>query len=259
MQKIITLTTDFGYQDHYVGTMKGVILCHNPDVAIVDLTHGVTPHSVLEANFVLRGSYHYFPAGTLHVIVVDPGVGGSRRILYVEKEGYRFLAPDNGVLTEIVESPERLISVENRGEFLESVSSTFHGRDVFAPLAAKLCAGLDPEELGPPCADPTVLDWPAPDVEKGSVVEGCVLYIDVYGNLVTNIAAWHVSDLGGEPLVFLKGDEIGTPQRSYDSTDLGRPVAIINSFGLLEIAVREGSAARAFKAGTGDEVTVAVS
>jgi len=258
MSTIITLTTDFGYRDPYVGTMKGVILNQYGGATIVDLTHGITPHSVLEASIVLRASYSFFPAGTVHVVVVDPGVGGKRRILYLENAGHRFLAPDNGVLTGVLEGAERLLRVENDDFFLDDVSSTFQGRDIFAPLAARLSAGRDPSELGPPVEDPVVLEWPEPDVEKESV-EGCVLYIDVFGNLVTNIENAHLDGLGPAPRVFLKGDGIGEPRRTYVEAEKGKPLALINSFGLLEIAVREGNAARFFGAGTGDEVTVAAS
>jgi S-adenosylmethionine hydrolase len=255
MSKIITLTTDFGYRDPYVGTMKGVILSRYAEAAIVDLTHGIIPHSVLEASFVLRGSYSFFPEDTVHVVVVDPGVGGTRRILYLENHGHRFLAPDNGVLTGVLEGADRIVSVENRDLFLESVSSTFQGRDVFAPLAAGLCAGMDPSSMGPAVDDPVILHWPEPDVDQ-ECVEGCVLYIDVFGNLVTNIESAHLDGLGPSPRVFLKGDAVGEPRRTYVEMEKGKPLALINSFDLLEIAVREGSAARLFGAGTGDEVTV---
>jgi len=253
--KIITLTTDFGYRDSYVGTMKGVILSQHRDVTIVDITHGITSHSVLEASFALTGSYAYFPEGTLHVVVVDPGVGGTRRIIYLENSGHRFLAPDNGVLSGMLKDADLIYSIENEEHFLPKVSHTFHGRDIFAPLAAKLCAGLDPAELGPRLEDAYELEWPEPGVEKGSV-EGCVLYIDVFGNLVTNIKTSHLTSLSSKATVFLKGDEIGSPRRSYVACETGAVLALINSYGLLEIAVREGSAEQRFSAGTGDEVIV---
>lgn len=256
--KIITLTTDFGYRDPYVGVMKGVILDRCPDCRLVDLTHGITPHSVLEGNFAIRGSYRYFPKDTLHVIVVDPGVGGVRRILFLKKEGHSFLAPDNGILTALVEGPETLRSVENTSLYLKEISNTFHGRDIFAPVAAEICKGIQYEDLGPEVNNPVTIHWSEPAVEKESI-DGSILYIDVYGNLVTNITRAHISQLGlEEPRVFLQGQEIGIPQSAYSIRSKGEPLAIFGSFGHLEIAVNQGNAAEIYGVGTGDEVIVTV-
>ena len=253
---IITLTTDFGYKDPYVGVMKGVILNRCPDSTVVDLTHGITPHSVLEANFSIRGSYSYFPEGTLHVIVVDPGVGSRRRILFLQKEEHRFLAPDNGVLTGLLHDAGSVRSVENDSLFLEEVSNTFHGRDIFAPVAAEIVRGIDPEDLGPEVADPQRIDWSEPSYDKDTV-EGCIVYIDVYGNLVTNISRDLVEKLGmKKPRVYLSGKEIGTPQTFYTIRPKGEPLAIYGSFGHLEIAVSQGNAAEVYSVGTGDEIIV---
>jgi len=255
MKSIITLTTDFGFGDPYVGIMKGVLLATSRDLTIVDLSHGITPHSVLEADFVIRGSYSFFPENTLHVVVVDPGVGGGRRVIYVEKDQHRFLDPDNGVLSGPLDGADRVLCVVNRELFRDAVSKTFHGRDIFAPVAGRLCSGLDPVELGPPVDDPVRLDWPEPTLGRDAI-EGGVLYIDVYGNIVTNITEEQVEKLGSGAHVFLKGEEIGKPRPSYDAIEKETPLALINSFGLLEIAVREGNASRRFGAGTGDEVIV---
>ena len=256
MNRIITLTTDFGYRDPYAGVMKGVIMSRQADCVIVDLTHGITSHSVLEANFSIRGSYPFFPDGTLHVIVVDPGVGGQRRILYVEHRGHRFLAPDNGVLTGLLKETDRLISVENRDFFREEVSYTFHGRDIFAPVAAALAGGLDPGELGPETDQPVIVNWSEPTLDRDTI-EGSIIYIDVFGNLVTNITREHIRKLDSDqPKVFLCGREIGCPQTSYAWSAKGEPLAILDSFDHLEIAVNEGNAAEIYKVGTGDEVTV---
>lgn len=253
---LVTLTTDFGFRDPYVGVMKGVILSIAPECTLVDLTHGITPHSVLEANFALRGSWKYFPEGTIHVVVVDPGVGGPRRILYLETGGQRFLAPDNGVLSGLLEQAERLHAVENTRLFRDSVSHTFHGRDIFAPVAARIARGLDPSELGPPVEDPVTVSWCEPTLQ-GDEIEGCIIYVDVFGNLVSNITREQVRALGVEhPRVFLCGREIGTPRPSYTFAGKGEPVAVFGSFGHLEVAVNEGNAAQVFGAGTGDEITV---
>lgn len=254
--RIITLTTDFGYRDPYVGVMKGVILSRCNDCNLVDLTHGITPHAVLEGNFSIRGSYKFFPQETLHVIVVDPGVGGDRRIIYLEKDGHRFLAPDNGVLTGLVDAPDILRSVENTSLFLHQVSSTFHGRDIFAPVAAEVQKGIAPEDLGPEIQNPVNIQWSEPTYNKDTI-EGSILYIDVYGNLVTNITRSHIYKLGLEkPRVILCGKEIGVPQPAYSIRSKGDPLAIFGSFGHLEIAVNQGSAAEIYHVGTGDEVIV---
>ncbi len=253
--RIVTLTTDFGYQDSYVGTMKGVMLGIRGDLQIVDLTHAITPFSVLEASFVLQGAYSFFPERTLHVAVVDPGVGSVRRIIYLEKSGQRFLAPDNGLLTHFFDDADTILSVEE-SEFLPDRSSrTFHGRDIFAPLAARLCAGLDPAEVGPALSDPVTVSWPEPTM-GGDAIEGCVIYVDVFGNLVTNITAELLAELGPSPRVHVKGEVVGEPRQYYEEMNRGEPLALINSFGLLEIALRERNAARHFDAGTGDEVIV---
>ncbi|MBU0756367.1 MAG: SAM-dependent chlorinase/fluorinase [Planctomycetes bacterium] len=254
--RIITLTTDFGYRDPYVGVMKGVILGRCPDCRLVDLTHGITPHSVLEGNFSIRGSYRYFPQDSLHVIVVDPGVGGKRRILFLRRDGQCFLAPDNGVLTGLVEDAESIRSVENTSLFLQEVSSTFHGRDIFAPVAAEICRGISTDDLGPEVTNPVTIQWSEPAMEKDTI-EGTILYIDVFGNLITNITRTHVYRLGLErPRVFLHGKEIGVPQAAYSIKSKGEPLAIYGSFGHLEIAVNQGNAAQFYKVGTGDEVIV---
>ncbi len=233
--------------------MKGVMLAICADLTIVDLTHAITSFSVLEAGFVLQGAHSYFPRGTLHVAVVDPGVGGVRRIIYLEKSGQRFLAPDNGLLTQLFDRASTVLSVE-KSEFLpDRISRTFHGRDIFAPLAARLCTGLDPREVGPAVVDPVTLSWPEP-VLDGETIEGSVIYVDVFGNLVTNIKADLLDKLGPSPRIYLKGTALGEPRQTYEETRRGEPLALINSFGLLEIALRERNAAEYFKAGTGDEV-----
>ncbi|MHC4944621.1 MAG: SAM hydrolase/SAM-dependent halogenase family protein [Planctomycetota bacterium] len=254
--RIITLTTDFGYRDPYVGVMKGVILSRYPDCTLVDLTHGITPHSVLEGNFSIRGSYRFFPRETLHVIVVDPGVGGDRRILFLQKEGQFFLAPDNGVLTGLLDKPEVLRRVDNTSLFLQEVSTTFHGRDIFAPVAAEILKGTPFEDLGPEVENPVTIQWSEPTFDKDTI-EGSILYIDVYGNLVTNITRTHIYKLGLEkPRVVLCGKEIGEPQSAYSIKSKGEPLAIFGSFGHLEIAVNQGNAAELYNVGTGDEVIV---
>jgi S-adenosylmethionine hydrolase len=183
-------------------------------------------------------------------------VGGARRILFLEKEGYRFLAPDNGILTGMLDKPDALRSVENNSLYLKDVSSTFHGRDIFAPVAAEIIKGIDPVDLGPEAKNPVTIEWSEPTYEGGTI-EGSILYIDVYGNLVTNITRTHIYKMGLEkPRVFVSGKEIGVPQPAYSIKSKGEPLAIYGSFGHLEIAVNQGSAAKIYSVGTGDEVIV---
>jgi len=256
MNRILTLTTDFGYKDPYVGVLKGVILSICIDCTLVDLTHGITPHSILEGNFSIRGSYPFFPKGTLHLMVVDPGVGGQRRILYLENGGHAFLAPDNGLLTGLISEASLIRSVENKSLFMQDVSHTFHGRDIFAPVAAKLLTGMSPENLGPVVDNPVTIEWSEPTF-TGATIEGSIIYIDVYGNLVTNITRNHINRLkGNRKTVYLCGKEIGEPQPSYSIRSKGSPLAILGSFDHLEVAVNEGNAAQLYNVGTGDEVIV---
>jgi S-adenosylmethionine hydrolase len=192
------------------------------------------------------------------VIVVDPGVGGERRVLCLKKEGHFFLAPDNGILTTLVDDPEMVRSVEDRSLFLPEVSNTFHGRDIFAPVAAGLANGdIDPEKVGPPVNNPMTVPWSEPTCTH-QTLEGSVVYIDVFGNLVTNVTRTQIEKLekGNPPRVFLCGREIGVPQPSYSRKSKGSPLAIIGSFGHLEIAINEGNAAEYYCVGTGGEVIV---
>jgi len=177
-------------------------------------------------------------------------------ILYLKTGGQTFLAPDNGVLTGLLDEPESLRIVNNRALFLEEVSSTFHGRDIFAPIAAEICLGLEEEELGPEVDDPITIQWSEPAF-NGEILEGCIIYIDVFGNLVTNINTAHIAKLGvKDPRVFLCGQEIGVPQPAFSFKPKGESLAVFGSSGYLEIAVNEGNAAQTYHVGTGDEVIV---
>jgi hypothetical protein len=271
---LITLTTDFGTRDPYVAEMKGVVLQLNPRAAIVDISHHIDPQSVVQGAFVLGSAYHYFPRDTIHVAVVDPGVGTSRRaILLVTREGL-FLAPDNGLLTYVLrDSPEYRAISQNR-QFLESmevaipsgcaaynlsnqglwkspVSDTFHGRDMFAPVAAHLSLGTPPEEVGEPLRSLVCLCIPHPQW-KGGTLMGHVIHVDGFGNLITTIEGKALAQNMVE--VLLRGRRIQGVSRSYaGDADL---LAIVGSHGNLEIAVRDASAARELNAKVGDEVVV---
>ena len=271
---LVTLTTDFGTLDPYVAEMKGVMLGLNPRLAIVDVSHDVPAQGVAPGAFVLGGAYPSFPSDTIHVAIVDPGVGSSRRaILLVTPRGL-FLDPDNGLLTYAVrESPEyRNVETEtgfhsrvdaavpagcaayvmtDRGLWQETVSDTFHGRDLFAPVAAHLSLGTRPEHVGEAIDSIVCLNVPHPRVE-GDTIRGHVVHIDRFGNLITTIDGGTLVHDRAE--VRIRGHRIAGASRSYaQGPDL---LAIVGSHGTLEIAVRNGSAARGLGAAVGDEVVV---
>lgn len=201
MAAIVTLTTDFGTRDAYVAAMKGAILGIARSVQLVDVTHEVAPHDVAEGAYALEAAAPYFPPGTVHVGVVDPGVGTARRGLAVVARGQVFVGPDNGLFTPFLGGDDwtafELAAPEYR---LRAVSRTFHGRDVFAPAAAHVAAGVDPARLGPRVTDPVRLPWPAPR-RTGAGVAGVVVHVDRFGNLVTSIPAEAVAGLGADAVV----------------------------------------------------------
>jgi len=259
MSGVITITTDFGHQGPFVGVMKGVMLSRLPDARIIDLTHEILVHWPAEAGFWLVRSYSYFPAGTVHVAVVDPGVGTSREIIAVTARGHVFLAPDNGLLAPIVArspgSPIVKLTAARLAHFgVRSPSATFHGRDIFAPIAAELAAGrCVPADLGERQTDlmPAWVDEPS--VERGAV-SGVVITIDHFGNLITNIDAEHLKGLE-KPTVHA-GNHIFELLRTYGDTQPGQYLALINSFGVVEIARAEQSAADGLGLGRGAPVVV---
>ena len=252
MGKLITLTTDFGAADPYVGIMKGVILSLNPQATIIDLCHDIAPQNIAQAAFLLKTSYFYFPPETIHVVIVDPGVGGKRRAVILKTERAYFVAPDNGVLTGILEEAKsfQAFSIENPQFWLHPVSSTFHGRDIFAPVAAHLSLGVAVEEFGEPTSDLVRLLLPHPEVREGLIV-GQVVHVDRFGNLITNIGG---ELLQGEFSLEIQGNYIKKLSTCYENgTGL---LALIGSTGNLEIAVKNGSAAKKLRAGIGTPVRV---
>jgi len=257
---IITLTTDFGSVDAFVGTMKGVILGLSPGVTIVDLTHEIPRHGVATASFLIRHAFPYFPKGTIHVGIVDPGVGSRRRILLARIREQFLLAPDNGLITWLYRDfgAESLISVEESRYFLPNPSATFHGRDVFAPVAAHLVAGARPERFGPNLNRAELLAISHRAERTPAGLQGRVIHLDPFGNLVTNI---HVSQLPAwaarsAQAVFVNGQNIGGIQCTFSAVALGTPAAMIGSADFLEIAVNQGRADERF--GPVREVTVEI-
>jgi len=206
-RRVITLLSDFGTDDHSVAVMKGVILGVNPEVHVVDITHAIALYDIDSGAEILAAAYHYFPKGTIHVAVVDPGVGGDRRGILVATENYFFVGPDNGIFSHVYDDPAFLWVRDLRAVefFLEKVSSTFHGRDVFAPVAGYLSAGEDPEDFGPVIVNPVKIEIPRSYVRPGGNIEGEIIYVDHFGNLITNIDTRVFWD--GEGFV---GEEEGT-------------------------------------------------
>jgi len=262
---IITLLSDFGLQDEYVGVMKGVILSINSRVQLVDITHNISRHAITEAALVIKTSFRYFPKGSIHVIVVDPGVGGKRRIICIKKEGRFFVAPDNGVLSLVMEGGkvDRVCTVTNETYFLKPVSSTFHGRDILAPVAAYLSRGAPMASLGEEVAvaDVTTLDIPTPYLSSPGELVGRVLSIDHFGNLVTNIDEQTLERFKGEGawadlVIRLGRSTIQGLSTSYDSVKKGGPICVMGSRNLLEIAVNQQDARTYFKATVGQTIRV---
>lgn len=253
---VITLTTDFGLSDHYVGVMKGVILGIQPEAQIVDVCHGIEPYDLLGACITLAAAYSYFPPQSVHVVVVDPGVGSTRRPILAQAGSWWFVAPDNGVLELVYQQhPPRVWSLRAERFALQPTSNTFHGRDVFAPAAALLAKGTAPDRLGHPVDDFVRLDIPSP-VERGAGRrQGQVLKVDHFGNLITN---FHATDLPAAFEITVGDTRITTLRGSYAAAAPGEIFGIAGSSGYLEISMNQGSAAEAAGAGPGTTVELLV-
>lgn len=259
---VIALLTDFGEEDFFVGSLKGVIATINPSVPMVDITHHVPSFDIHAGGFILYAAYRYYPSGTIFLAVVDPGVGTERKILLVETENYMFVAPDNGVLSLALEAEntKTLIDVKNTEYFLPVLSSTFEGRDKMAPTAAWLSKGITPSEFGPGVLDYVRLDVQKPRVEKEEIL-GQVLYADKFGNLITNVPFEEVlrikKETKEERVVCQVGDkEVARFEPSYSFVDRDELFVLPGSLGLIEIAVREGSAQKRLAAHPGDPVRI---
>lgn len=258
---IVTLLTDFGSADPYAAAVKGVILSACPQARIVDISHEVPPQDVLAGAVVLAQAAPYFPAGTLHVVVVDPGVGGDRRILAAKMGGHTVLVPDNGIISFLADKlPLESIFVVRNTEYLpiRDPSMTFHGRDIFAPVAGHILNGLDIAKLGPPPKTYKLLDIPTAE-PTGDHIAGQVIYIDHFGNLVSNIPEQMVRARYGElgrVHVTCAGRSVGPLQGAYSFVEPGEVLAVFNSMGYLEVAVNQGRACDSLAAGIGAEIRV---
>jgi len=256
---VIALLTDFGTRDHYAGAMKGVALGICPDAALVDISHEIDAHDVLAGALELAAAYRFFPAGTIFLVVVDPGVGSARRGIAADTGDYRFVAPDNGVLTAVFDDhpPKAIVELTERKYARPSVSRTFEGRDRFAPAAAWLATGVDLAALGRSAGAIQRLDIPRPTLEDGRV-DGQVLRVDRFGNLITNIDRTTFATLGGDPLdVRIGAHQVSRVVSTYSDASAGEICALFGSTDHLEVAVNGASAAEALDLRRGAVVHVA--
>lgn len=263
---IITLTTDFGLADSYVGTMKGVILNIAPMARMVDITHDVGPQNIHQAAYIVQTFYRYFPAGTVHLVIVDPGVGSARGAVALGTPNAIFVAPDNGVLTYVWrDALDRwgaeacaVVELANPRFWLPQISNTFHGRDIFAPVVAHLSCGVLPEELGPRLMRITEADLEQPAPGRNGELVGRIIHLDHFGNCITNITPQHLEQAGfGQQLVVKIIDQrIPGISRTFTDVPVGALIALIGSNNRLELAVRNGSAAQTLGVGIGDTVRV---
>lgn len=259
---IVTLTTDFGLVDHFVGAMKGVLLHVFPEVRIVDITHAVQAFDVFDGALAISEAYSYFPSGTVHMVVVDPGVGSERRPILVTAGEHYLVAPDNGVLSLVYERAESVLvrEITSSHYFRQPVSSTFHGRDVFAPVAANLAKGVDPAKFGDEITDYVRFAAPKPKVATDHSLRGIVLKIDRFGNVVTNIRASDAPQLFGDnppPFRITAGKhEITEICTHYAEGTPGKVFGILGSMGYLEISANRGTAAKLLGVGKGAEVAL---
>jgi S-adenosylmethionine hydrolase len=256
---IITLLTDFGTKDHYVASMKGVILSINPRCTLIDITHHVKPHAIEEGAFILASAYSSFPKGTIHLSVVDPGVGSLRKPVLLVTENYFFVGPDNGLFTFATwdEKVKQAICLTNRRFFIRRVSTTFHGRDVFAPVAAHLSLGTLPKVFGREIKSWVKLPIQGPRMEKG-VLSGEILHIDVFGNLISNIREGELIYFAKKRPVVVRAGKVSIRgmKKGYWEGKRGEVMALIGSGGFLEVSVREGNAGKVLKLKKGDPIIV---
>jgi S-adenosylmethionine hydrolase len=252
---VIALLTDFGTLDYFVGAMKGAILTINEDAKIVDLTHEIPPQDIRAANFALRACYADFPKKTIFVAVVDPGVGSQRKAILVKTENYYFIAPDNGLLSFVFQEEKDFVVYELTNEkfFAAKISRTFHGRDIFAPVAAHLSNGFQPEEFGAKIEDYIRLKAASPRVVSDREIEAEIIHADRFGNLITNLK---LSDLPEKFTLEINGKAISKLQNFFSEAEKGELFMIMGSAGFLEIAAFRYSAANLLKAETGQKITL---
>lgn len=270
---LVTLTTDFGTEDAYVPAMKGTMLSIAPTVRLVDVTHQIHPQDVMESGFVLKSAQPFFPDGSIHLVVVDPGVGTERNAVALRHDNHWFVGPDNGVFPLVLDgtAPDKLVELDNPDMWrTPSPSSTFHGRDIFAPAAAHLAAGRSLEELGSPLESLQPLRWALPSIDTDTV-QGWVVHIDHFGNCITNIRRSSLADALERDQETVTVDELPAVKAYVGSTSINSmnstygdvpeedPVLLFGSTGFLEVAVNGGSAAERLDIRKGDPIKLALS
>ncbi|MDR4505590.1 MAG: SAM-dependent chlorinase/fluorinase [Candidatus Scalindua sp.] len=263
LQPTITLITDFGLQDGYVGVMKGIITGINPSANIIDISNMIENQNIFQAAYILNSSYKYFPKGTIHIVVVDPGVGSERKILCLKTDDYLFLAPDNGALSFVTTDTKSFsfTSVTNKEFFLTEPSNTFHGRDIFAPVAAYLSKGTNHQKLGEKIDKIRKIDLPKPIRSPGGTLTGEVIYVDHFGNLITNITSKIINrmQVKSQKLSIIAGEKrIDKISTSYTDVKEKEVLAIIGSTGFLEISVNQGNAENILALQKGDKLILGV-
>lgn len=259
MKRIVTLLSDFGSRDYYVAAVKGVLLSINPSLELVDVTHEVTPQNIQEGGFVLASAFRYFPEGTVHLAVVDPGVGAKRLGLAAATQSHFFVGPDNGLFDQVfaLDPPHQVVSLKNPDYQLPQVSATFHGRDIFAPAAAHLSLGLTLEKLGPPINYRMRSPGRAILADQDEL-QGEIIHVDRFGNLISNI---EIPFAGTQILlhnlrVYLADQQVLTGPNTYEEAPPLSPFALIGSSGLLEVSIRNGSAHEVTGHGVGTSIRV---
>ncbi|MFC1490769.1 S-adenosyl-l-methionine hydroxide adenosyltransferase family protein [Candidatus Latescibacterota bacterium] len=257
--KIITYTTDFGSSDPYAGIMKGIVLSINPKACQVDITHNIPSHDIVHASFILANAYSHFPKGTIHTAIVDPGVGGERKNIAVLTDSYFFVGPDNGIFSNVLsnETIREIREIKNLPFIMETVSSTFHGRDVFAPCAGFISAGKNFSDIGPLLERVKYLDFPKIKKENSSLT-GEVVFIDSFGNLITNISQKTLDSFAGDKSfeIYFAAERFTKLSTHYSEIPSGKALALFGSTEHLEISMNGGSAASYFMTPIGTKITI---
>jgi len=258
---LVGFLSDFGLKDNFVGVVKAVILKINPSVQIIDITHQIKPQDILEASFILKSSFKFFPKGTIFLTVVDPGVGSKRKAIIVKTKDFYFVSPDNGLLSLVLKEqpPLKIIEISNDKYFLKPISSTFQARDIFAPVAGYLSKGQPLNNFGISISHYKKLDIPSPLIKK-DILEGEIIYIDHFGNLVTNIDEKTFKDFTKDKKfkIKIKNFFIDKLSLNYIEAENLRPIALIDSFGYLEISLKEKSASEVLKLKKADRVKIKI-
>lgn len=258
MSQIITLTTDFGNQDHYVSTMKAVILSIAPDVRLVDISHEIPPQDVMAGAWVVKNAAVHFPAGTIHLVVVDPGVGTDRNPVALEIDDQYFVGPDNGIFSLIADQKNyTACKLTDKSFWRENESNTFHGRDIFAPAAAHLANGVAIEKLGRPVDKLVTYHWATPIADKDGI-QGWVVHIDRFGNLITNIPDDLIRELtrSARLKIYVGNTILHELVKAYGYVEDGEPAAYIGSSGMLEIAINKGNASEMLGVQKGAQISI---